>query len=62
VTYQLLVCAAAAVKLLGNNMKIIDTEALLDANEGGGLEVNRENYVYVVLSLDCRPKSEDKHS
>jgi hypothetical protein len=46
VAYQLLVYVAD-VHLLGDNIKIIDREAQLDANEGGGLEASRENEVCI---------------
>jgi hypothetical protein len=46
---------------LGDNIKIIDTEALLVDNDGGGLDTSREKYIYVVVSLECRPKSEDNY-
>jgi hypothetical protein len=49
----------AVDNLWGDNLKTIknNTEALTDTSKEAGLEVNRENQVYVDVSLpECRPK------
>jgi hypothetical protein len=62
-THQLLVYAD--VNLLGDNIDTTkkNTENLIDASREVGLEINRENYVYIdVLSPECRSKLGHKNS
>jgi hypothetical protein len=52
------------VNLLGDNIDTINknTQTLIDASKEVGLEVNRENEVYVGVSgPECRPKSGNKN-
>jgi hypothetical protein len=58
-THQLL--AYADVNLLADNIDSINknTETLIDVSKEVGLQVNRENEVYVGVSgPECRPKSD----
>jgi hypothetical protein len=61
-SHQLLVCADD-VDLLKDNINTINTEALVDASKEVGLEINRENQVYVDISPpECRAKSQHEDS